>query len=49
MANVTEVLVGTLIANGVQGVRLPGDSLEGVTDSTSIHPKREHAQRMLIV
>ncbi len=40
MANVAEVLVDTLIANGVQRVwGLPGDSLNGVTDAIRTRPE----------
>jgi len=39
MANVAEVLVDTLIANGVQRVwGLPGDSLNGITDAIRTRP-----------
>jgi pyruvate dehydrogenase (quinone) len=39
MANVAEVLVDTLIANGVERVwGLPGDSLNGVTDAIRTRP-----------
>jgi len=39
MANVAEVLVETLIANGVQRIwGLPGDSLNGVTDAMRTRP-----------
>jgi pyruvate dehydrogenase (quinone) len=40
MANVAEVLVETLIANGVERVwGLPGDSLNGVTDAIRTRPE----------
>jgi thiamine pyrophosphate-dependent acetolactate synthase large subunit-like protein len=40
VANVAEVLVDTLIANGVQRVwGLPGDSLNGVTDAIRTRPE----------
>ena len=40
MANVAEVLVRTLILSGVKRVfGLPGDSLNGVTDSIRTHPE----------
>ena len=39
MPNVAEVLVDTLIANGVERVcGLPGDSLNGVTDAIRSRP-----------
>ena len=39
MSNVAEVLVETLIANGVERVwGLPGDSLNGVTDAIRTRP-----------
>jgi pyruvate dehydrogenase (quinone) len=40
MSNVAEVLVETLIANGVERIwGLPGDSLNGVTDAIRTRPK----------
>jgi pyruvate dehydrogenase (quinone) len=40
MANVAEVLIETLIANGVQRVwGLPGDSLNGITDAIRTRPE----------